>query len=251
MRFLRRGSGSGESPEEISLRLDRAEHSRQLVERGGIPLEAEERIRRQMEEGGVWTSDLSVDELAALRGIGYEPIAQVLGSSLYRLGWINTGWNQGAGLGMGMRGTYAWGAMQPEENASLTRSLLEARARAIHRLVLEAQGLKADGVVGVRLNVSHWDWAQGMSEFTVLGTAVRRIGAPPSAEPGALGHGGQRPTGGLHLRQGLGRLRDLDQQRGGPLQPGYAPGPDLCPPADRARGGGGRGQRGGGGYFQF
>jgi len=183
MRFLRRGSGSGESPEEISLRLDRAEHSRQLVERGGIPLEAEERIRRQMEEGGVWTSDLSVDELAALRGIGYEPIAQVLGSSLYRLGWINTGWNQGAGLGMGMRGTYAWGAMQPEENASLTRSLLEARARAIHRLVLEAQGLKADGVVGVRLNVSHWDWAQGMSEFTVLGTAVRRLGAPPSAEP--------------------------------------------------------------------
>ncbi|MGB9483981.1 MAG: heavy metal-binding domain-containing protein [Candidatus Dormiibacterota bacterium] len=183
MRFLRRGSDSSESPEEATIRLERAERSRQLVEGGGIPLEAEERIRRQQQEGGVWTSDLSVDELAALHGIGYEPVAQVLGSSLYRLGWINTGWNQGPGMGMGMRGAYAWGAMQPEENQSLTRSLLEARARAIHRLVLEAQGLKADGVVGVRLKVSHWEWAQGMSEFTVLGTAVRRTGAPPPLEP--------------------------------------------------------------------
>ncbi len=183
MRFLRRGSGVNESPEEAAIRQQRAEQSRQLVEGGGIPLEAEERIRRQLEKGGVWTSDLSVDELAALRGIGYEPVAQVLGSSLYRLGWINTGWNQGPGLGLGLRGGYAWGAMQPEENQALTGSLLEARARAIHRLVLEAQGLKADGVVGVRLKVSHWDWAQGMSEFTVLGTAVRRVGAPPAAEP--------------------------------------------------------------------
>jgi uncharacterized protein YbjQ (UPF0145 family) len=183
MRFLRRGSGTDESPEETALRLERAEHSRQLVEGGGIPLEAEERIRRQLQEGGVWTSDLSVDELAALNGIGYEPVAQVLGSSLYRLGWINTGWNQGPGIGIGMRGAYTWGAMQPEENQALTRALLEARARAIHRLVLEAQGLRADGVVGVRLKVSHWEWAQGMSEFTVLGTAVRRTGAHPQAEP--------------------------------------------------------------------
>lgn len=183
MRFLRRGSASDESPEQAALRLERSEHSRQLVEGGGIPLEAEERIRRQMEQGGVWTSDLSVDELAALAGIGYQPVAQVLGSSLYRMGWINTGWNQGPGMGMGMRGAYTWGAMQPEENQVLTRSLIEARSRAIRRLLLEAQGLKADGVVGVRLKVSHWDWAQGMSEFTVLGTAVRKTGSPPEAEP--------------------------------------------------------------------
>ncbi|HUY57359.1 MAG TPA: heavy metal-binding domain-containing protein [Candidatus Micrarchaeaceae archaeon] len=183
MRFIRRGAATSETAEETAIRLERAERSRQLVEGGGIPLEAEERIRRQQLEGGVWTSDLSVDELAALRGVGYEPIAQVLGSSLYRLGWINTGWSQGPGLGVGMRGAYAFGAMEPMENQALTRSLLEARARALHRLVLEAEGLKADGVVGVRLKVSHWDWAQGMSEFTVLGTAVRQTGAPPRAEP--------------------------------------------------------------------
>ncbi|HEY6538105.1 MAG TPA: heavy metal-binding domain-containing protein [Candidatus Dormibacteraeota bacterium] len=183
MRFLRRGSGPSEPAEDAALRLARAERSRQLVEGGGIPIEAEERIRRHLAEGGAWTSDLSVDELAALSGLGYQPVAQVLGSSLYRLGWINTGWNQGPGIGIGMRGAYAWGAMQPEENSALTRSLLEARARAVHRLELEAQGLHADGVVGVRLKVSHWDWAQGMSEFTVLGTAVRRIDGPHEAEP--------------------------------------------------------------------
>jgi uncharacterized protein YbjQ (UPF0145 family) len=183
MRFLRRGPSTSETPEETSVRLERVERSRQLVEAGGIPLEAEERIRRQQEKGGVWTSDLSVDELAALRGVGYEPVAQVLGSSLYRLGWINTGWSQGRGLGLGLGGMYAYGAMQPEENQALTRSLIEARSRAVHRLLMEARGLQAEGVVGVRLKVTHWDWAQGMSEFTVLGTAVRRSGVPPSAEP--------------------------------------------------------------------
>ncbi|MGH7666587.1 MAG: heavy metal-binding domain-containing protein [Candidatus Dormibacteria bacterium] len=183
MRFLGRGgSGPKESAEARGVREQREGQSQRMVEAGGIPLEAEERIQRQLEQGGVWTSDLSVDELAALRAVGYEPVAQVLGSSLYRLSWISTGWGLGAGLG-GVRGASAWGAIQPEENQALTRALMEARSRAIHRLVLEAQGLRADGVVGVRLTVQHWDWAQGMSEFTVLGTAVRRNGAEPPAEP--------------------------------------------------------------------
>jgi uncharacterized protein YbjQ (UPF0145 family) len=184
MRFLGGGGPQGESPEQLELRLQRAERSRELVEAGGIPLEAEERIRRQAAEGGVWTSDLSVDELTALRALGYEPVAQVLGSSLYQMGWINTGLSPGfGGMGPGLGGMYGWGAIEPQENQSLTRSLLEARARAVRRLVLEAKGLRADGVVGVRLTIQHWDWAQGMSEFTVLGTAVRRIGAAPPPEP--------------------------------------------------------------------
>ncbi len=184
MRFFRGGSGgSGDEPvEERALRLARAERSQQLVEAGGIPLEAEERIRRQSSQGGVWTSDLSVDELAALRGAGFRPLAQVLGSSLYRLGWISTGLGGGLG-GPGWGGMYGWGAAQPRENQLLTQGLYEARSRAINRLLQEARGLGADGVVGVRLTIQHWDWAQGMSEFTVLGTAVRRIDGPPPGEP--------------------------------------------------------------------
>ena len=44
MRLLGGGGTQGESPEQQALRLQRAEQSRELVEAGGIPLEAEERI---------------------------------------------------------------------------------------------------------------------------------------------------------------------------------------------------------------
>ena len=179
MRFFRGGGGSaGVSPEQQAEQLARAERSRQMVEGGGIPLEAEERIERQRQEGATFTSDLSVDELAALRGIGYRPVALVMGSSLYRMGWINTGMGILSG-----RSSMSWGAVEPLENAALTSALFEARSRAVHRLVLEATGLKAEGVVGVRLEIKRWEWATGMAEFTVLGTAVRRIGEAPASEP--------------------------------------------------------------------
>jgi uncharacterized protein YbjQ (UPF0145 family) len=182
VRFFRSGGGSSGrlvSPEQQAEQQARSERSRQLVEGGGIPLEAQERIQHQREDGGVFTSDLSVDELAALRGIGYEPIALVMGSSLYRMGWISPG----LGMGMGMGRMMNWGAIEPQELTYLTAALTESRARAIHRLVLETQGLGAEGVVGVRLVVKRWEWATGMAEFTVLGTAVRRIGQPAPTEP--------------------------------------------------------------------
>ena len=69
----------------------------------------------------------------------------------------------------------------------------------------EAEGLGAEGVVGVRLVVRSWEWAQGMAEFTVLGTAVRRDGGPPPTRPftstlsgqdmAKLATTGQRPLG--------------------------------------------------------
>lgn len=173
MRFLSGGGRGGPSPEE----LERAERSRQLVEAGGIPLEAEERIRRQREPGGVFTSDLSVDELAALRGLGYRPVAQVLGSSLYQVGWLQSGFGRFGGFGVG------WVAPEPQENTALTRALTEARERALRRLRLEARGLGAEGVVGVRLVIKSWEWAAGMAEFTVLGTAVRREDGQSGGEP--------------------------------------------------------------------
>ncbi|MHB1499691.1 MAG: heavy metal-binding domain-containing protein [Candidatus Dormibacteria bacterium] len=168
MRFFRGGGGVPQSPEDQA----RAARSQAMVEAGGIPLNAQERIQRQATEGGAYTSDLSVAEMAALRGVGYRPLAMVLGSSLYQMGWIYTGWNSmGGGLG-GLN----YGSVEPQENTSLTQALLDARARAINRLTLEAQGLGAEGVVGVRLKINRWEWAAGMAEFTVIGTAVARDG---------------------------------------------------------------------------
>jgi len=183
VRFFRSGGGSSgrlASPEQQAEQQARSEHSRELVEAGGIPLEAQARIEHQRDEGGVFTSDLSVDELAALSGIGYQPVALVMGSSLYRMGWINP---MGMGMGMGYGRMMNWGAIEPQELSYLTAALTESRARAIHRLLLETKGLGAEGVVGVRLVVNRWDWATGMAEFTVLGTAVRRVGQATPDEP--------------------------------------------------------------------
>ncbi|HVD02678.1 MAG TPA: heavy metal-binding domain-containing protein [Candidatus Dormibacteraeota bacterium] len=177
MRFFRGGGGAGTGP--TPEQLARAERSRQMVEAGGIPLEAQERIQRQSESRGAYTSDLSVDELAALRAVGYRPLAMVLGSSLYRMGWISTGYN---GMGGGFYGMN-FGAMEPQENTGLTSALREARERAIRRLMLEAQGLGAEGVVGVRLRINRWEWATGMAEFTVIGTAVAKDGHQRQGRP--------------------------------------------------------------------
>jgi uncharacterized protein YbjQ (UPF0145 family) len=194
MRFFRGGQPGPSSEEQ-----QRAERSRQMVEAGGIPLEAEERIARQREPGAAFTSDLSVDELAALRQLGYRPLALVMGSSMYQIGWVQGGFSRLGGLGMG------WAAPEPEENLPLTRALTEARHLALGRLMREAEGLGAEGVVGVRLLVRSWEWAQGMAEFTVLGTAVRREGGAPPARPftstlsgqdlAKLAATGQRPLG--------------------------------------------------------
>lgn len=175
MRFFRGGGGGQLTPEQ----QQRLEQSRQMVESGGIPLEAQERIKRQTTEGGAYTSDLSVDEMAALRAIGYRPVAMVLGSSLYRMGWISTGWgNVGGGFS-----SMGYGGSEPQENSMLTSGLMEARQRAIHRLSLEAEGLGAEGVVGVRLKINRWEWATGMAEFTVIGTAVVQEKAAPAGPP--------------------------------------------------------------------
>jgi len=60
---------------------ERAEESRRRVEAGGLPLEAEERLRRLASaEGGpqVFSSDLSVQEFSLLAGFGVRPLTQVM-----------------------------------------------------------------------------------------------------------------------------------------------------------------------------
>jgi len=49
----------------------------------------------------------------------------------------------------------------------------KSRAAALSRLYQEAALLGADAVVGVHLRRRHHDWASGLIEFVVIGTAVR------------------------------------------------------------------------------
>src|SRR5262245_29226987 len=57
------------------------------IEAGGIPPQAEERLRALGTAGSLFTSGLSVNEFALLHKLGPEPLAQVMGASVVRPGW--------------------------------------------------------------------------------------------------------------------------------------------------------------------
>jgi uncharacterized protein YbjQ (UPF0145 family) len=137
---------------------ERAEESRRRVEAGGLPLAAEERLRElaSAEDGrGLFTSDLSVQEYSLLAGLGVQPLTQVMGSSIYNVGWQPVYFNV------------------PTEVTVLSGAFNESRQLALGRLLQEARLAAADAVVGVRIEQGTHDWAAGAIEFIVVGTAVR------------------------------------------------------------------------------
>jgi uncharacterized protein YbjQ (UPF0145 family) len=138
------------------------------VERGGIPLGAERRLRELGEHGGAFTSDLSVADFALCHQLGLQPVSQVMGSSIYQVGYQNTPWQTTMG------GGYMF------EMQALSQGWNEVRERALHRLALEAGHVGADAVIGVDLQTGAHDWAENSIEYVVIGTAVRH-GNPPGA----------------------------------------------------------------------
>jgi uncharacterized protein YbjQ (UPF0145 family) len=131
------------------------------VTQGGVPVDAVSRLRRMRGEGGapLFTSDLSVSEFVLLEQMGWRPLGLVLGSSIYHVG-IQYG-----------------NFYQNQELQYLTAAMYEARELAMSRMEEEADVLGADGIVGVRLEVGGYDWAENALEFTAIGTAVKAPGA--------------------------------------------------------------------------
>ena len=148
------------------------------IEAGGIPIAAERRLRElrgtRGEDGGrgvSFTSDLSVSGFALCHQLGLTPLSQVMGSSIYQMGY-QSAWGQ-------MQGGYGGGAMI--ELDTLSQALNEVRERALHRLAEEAHQIGADAVVGVETRAGESELGAGGGqlalEHMVLGTAVRRKGA--------------------------------------------------------------------------
>ncbi|GAA5177809.1 hypothetical protein GCM10023322_03420 [Rugosimonospora acidiphila] len=186
-----------------------AEGSAAEIAAGRLPLRAQWRISEQRErrdrgESGSFTSDLTVEEFAAIRSVGFSPVGQVLGSAVYNVGWSYTGCGYyGRGLAMGggwVRGGFAGGGMPgggiagggfaggggwgiaPVVPVPATQELLnQARHRAVERMRRECAGLGGDGVVGVRLSVRSF-YDNGL-EFMAIGTAVRADGAKRPRRP--------------------------------------------------------------------
>ena len=140
------------------------------IEAGHIPLSAERRLSELGERGGSFTSDLSVNGFALCHQLGLTPLSQVMGSSIYQMGYQST-W-----------GTLGYGGTALVELDTLSEALNEVRTRALDRLAEEAHHVGADAVVGVETRAGESELASGAGagagslalEHMVLGTAVRR-----------------------------------------------------------------------------
>jgi uncharacterized protein YbjQ (UPF0145 family) len=142
------------------------------IGRGGIPLGAEQRLKRiAAGESTVFTSDLSAKEYAVAHASGLTPIAQIMGSSVVQHGWQNYGWS-----------SYQGGIA---EMPSFAAPWNLSRQRSFDRLRQEAQFAGADAVIGIEMTAKAFLGEQSNVEYVVFGTAVRentpgpRTGAEP------------------------------------------------------------------------
>ena len=144
----------------------------------GLPKHALERLqglRESGQSGGIFTSDLSVNEFLMVREAGFEPLGLVVGSCIYHVG-IQYG---------------SWG--QNQELNVISQAMYQARELAISRMEQESILLQADGIVGVRLEVKRMEWDQDILEFMSIGTAI----AHSAGHPGFKGPKGMPFTSDL------------------------------------------------------
>src|SRR6266700_3113711 len=124
---------------------------------GPLPQVAQVRLNQMRGDSahhGLFTSNLSVNEFLLTREAGFEPLGMVLGSSIYHIGWQVGNWNKNQEMGI------------------LTQALYNARALAMARMVEEASMLGADGVIGVRIEITTQQWETELAEFVAVGTAI-------------------------------------------------------------------------------
>lgn len=155
---------------------------------GGIPLGAEDRLKRVAASSApVFTSDLTVNEYAVAQASGLTPIAQVMGSSVVQHGWQNYGWSS---FGGGVR-----------EMPSFAAPWNLVRQRSFDRLRQEARFAGADAVIGIEMNANSSVGGAGNVEYLVFGTAVR--------ETTLAGRGGPRPRMCTLSGQDVDKLRRI------------------------------------------
>ncbi|MDX6645593.1 MAG: hypothetical protein QOK40_1320 [Miltoncostaeaceae bacterium] len=119
----------------------------------GVPEHGRERLAQL--RGGLFTSDLSVNEFLLVRQAGFDPLGLVVGSSIYHIGFQQSDWNKN------------------QEMEVLSQAMYHARDLAMTRMEEEADQLDADGIVGVRLDIGRYEWGSHLAEFIAIGTAVR------------------------------------------------------------------------------
>jgi uncharacterized protein YbjQ (UPF0145 family) len=143
----------------------------EALAQGGLPLKAQRRLAEFSAKGGSFTSDLSINEFALGVHARLRPLSQVMGSSVYHVGWQSTpgtrasGW-QTSGISQELR--------------NLSDAWNRARRLAFGRLEQEARMVGAHAVVGVRVTHTSYDWAAHAIEYVAVGTAVQTEGTAPA-----------------------------------------------------------------------
>jgi uncharacterized protein YbjQ (UPF0145 family) len=120
---------------------------------------------------GAFTSDLSIADFALCDQLELVPLSQVMGSSIYQVGYQESTWPAMMGGSVLM------------ELDTLSEAWNNVREHALGRLAREAERVGADAVVGVDLRTGAHDFAEGAIEYLVMGTAVRRGGGRKRGQP--------------------------------------------------------------------
>ena len=109
--------------------------------------------------GKPFTSDLSGQDFWTILNAGYRPLGFVMGNCVYYVGPP---------------------AQQSAQNGELsgpTQALYDSRELAMERMQAEAEGLNAEGIVGVLVDETNHTWGPTVLEFSAVGTAVIAIRA--------------------------------------------------------------------------
>ncbi|WP_435133520.1 heavy metal-binding domain-containing protein [Actinacidiphila sp. bgisy144] len=157
---------------------------------GGLPPAAAERLA-SAERSGTWTSALSTGEFAAIRSVGFEPVGQVMGSAVFRIGRAGRYWGyhdcQYAGARYLYRTSRQDAPVALSGGGAPSRALVEvfdrARLTALDRMTAECRALGGDGVLSAALTMAPFVGSAGSLEFKVIGTAVRARGGRHARQP--------------------------------------------------------------------
>lgn len=156
MRFFNLGQPG--QPDDPNAAQRKQESLRSLAS-GGLPLNAVERLREQAttiaNAHRGFSSTLSINEQLLLRGIGVQVLGQVMGSSIYQIGF---------------QYLPSWSGNSMELTA-LSEAYYAARHLALNRMQQEAALLGAHGVVGMQ--IVHRALENSVLEFLAFGTAIK------------------------------------------------------------------------------
>ncbi|MBY0546804.1 MAG: heavy metal-binding domain-containing protein, partial [Candidatus Obscuribacterales bacterium] len=95
---------------------------------------------------------------------GYRPVGMVMGNCVYHVAHQTFGqWFKNVG--------------QNVEMTNFTQALYDARELAMERMQNEAEGQKAEGIVGVDIYEGNYGWSSHVIEFFVVGTAIVALSA--------------------------------------------------------------------------